>query len=98
MLSGLYHQITSGLLLVLFICLLGTSASAKTDDTTPTQYLAFQVFTGSPSPNNALGDSGTQQLSPPPSKAAIKQVVQNIIDQIGVPEMNTINWLLSLVH
>jgi len=83
MMSGLYHQITSGLLIVLVICLLGTSAVAKTDDTTPTQYLAFQVFTGSPSPHNALDANGAQPLSPPPSKAAIKALVQEIIDQIG---------------
>jgi hypothetical protein len=78
-----YHQITCGLLIVLVITLSGTPTVAKTSDITPIQYLAFQVFTGSPSPNIPIGGSGAQPLSPPPSKAAMKQLVQDIVDQVG---------------
>ncbi len=72
-----------GLLVVLVIALLGISTVAQTDNPTFTQYLAFQVFTGAPSPNSALGDSGTQPLSSPPSKAVLKQFIQEIVDEIG---------------
>src|SRR5258708_36043634 len=81
--SRQFHQITSRFTIMLVITLSGRSAVAKTDVTTPTKYLAFQVFTGSPSPNIPIGGSGTQPLSPPPSKAAMKLLVQTIVDQIG---------------
>src|SRR5258708_19556607 len=81
--SRQFHQITSRFTIMLVITLSGRSAVAKTDVTTPTKYLAFQVFIGSPSPNIPIGGSGSQPLSPPPSKAAMKLLVQNIVDQIG---------------
>ena len=83
MMSLQRRQITCGLLIVFVIALSGTPAVAQNNDTTVTQYLAFQVFTGSPSPNIPIGGSGSQPLSPPPSKASIKQLVQGIVDQIG---------------
>ncbi len=81
--SRQFHQFTSILTIMLVITLSGRSAVAKTDVTTPTKYLAFQVFIGSPSPNIPIGGGGSQPLSPPPSKAAMKLLVQNIVDQIG---------------
>ena len=81
--SGQSHPIRWGLLILFVLTLLGTPASAQTDDPTPTQYLGFQVFTGSPSPNIPIGGDGAQPLAAPPSKAALKQLVQEIVAQIG---------------
>src|SRR5215831_15439690 len=77
------NRVILGFLIIWTTTSLGTPTLAKTDDPTPTRYLAFQVFTGSPSPNIPIGGSGSQPLSAPPSKATLKQFVQGIIDQIG---------------
>src|SRR5258707_431837 len=76
-------QTICGLLIILVLSLSSLPATAKTDALPPTQYLAFQVFTGAPSPNISIGGSGTGPLSAPPSKAAMKALVQDIVDQIG---------------
>jgi hypothetical protein len=70
-------------LLTLMTTLSKTSSVAQSNDTTPAQYLAFQIFTGSPSPNKAIGGDGSQPLESPPSKAAVKQLVQDIVNEIG---------------
>src|SRR5258708_3222336 len=78
-----YRQTAFALLIILVVSLYGTPAVGKAEDTLPTQYLAFQVFTGALSPNIAIGGGGAQPLSPPPSKATLKQFVQELVDQIG---------------
>ena len=50
---------------------------------TETRYLAFQVFTGSPDPRQAIGDSGMQPLGPLPSEAALNPFVRDIAQRIG---------------
>ncbi len=70
-----FRKIVFGLLVLVAIIPLVVQSGLKTPPIVPTQYLAFQVFTsGNP----------TQPLSAPPPKAAIKQLVGDIIGEIGM--------------
>jgi hypothetical protein len=78
------HPFAIGLLMMLMFTSPGSERTARTEDTTLTRYLAFQVFTGALSPSVAIGGSGANPLSPPPPKSEIKQLVQSIVDNIGM--------------
>ncbi|MEO8613479.1 MAG: hypothetical protein ABI690_36660, partial [Chloroflexota bacterium] len=51
--------------------------------TRPTRYLAFQMFTGSPDTSEPIGGSGSNPLSPPPTKDEMSRFVRRLIEQIG---------------
>ncbi|MEP7291830.1 MAG: hypothetical protein ABI835_08595 [Chloroflexota bacterium] len=78
-----FTKMLAGLLTVLMLMTLSSRGVAATENIGITRYLAFQIFTGSLSPNVALGTTGANPLPPPPPKSAIKQVVQDIIENIG---------------
>ena len=48
-----------------------------------TRYLAFQVFTGSPDPKQAIGDSGMQPLGPMPPPKELNAFAHDLILRIG---------------
>ncbi len=83
MLKRQFHRIILGFIMLWAVAAPLPQSSIKASDIPDTQYLAFQVFTGSPSPNIPIGGSGTQPLDAPPSKATMKQFVREIVDQIG---------------
>lgn len=56
-------------------------AAAATPVTATTQYLTFQIFTGTPDPSIALGPP---PLSPLHTKAVMAKAVQDIINKIGI--------------
>ncbi len=58
-------------------------AQTRTTPLTETRYLAFQVFTGTSNPAQAIGDSGMQPLSAIPSQAQLHTFVQDITHRIG---------------
>lgn len=77
------RQLAIGLVAGLLLVSFGSQNPAKTQDNPATRYLAFQVFTGAPSPSIPPGGDGAQPLLDPPSKSVIQAFVQNIVDEIG---------------
>ncbi|MEO8395170.1 MAG: hypothetical protein ABI700_19390 [Chloroflexota bacterium] len=78
-----FRYLTIGLLFALILAPLTAPNALNAEDASKTRYLAFQVFSGAPSPNQAIGGTGAQPLSVPSSKASVKQLVQEIVGQIG---------------
>ncbi|MEO8609157.1 MAG: hypothetical protein ABI690_14805 [Chloroflexota bacterium] len=64
--------------------LFGLQGVASAQDTAPTRYLAFQMFTGAPDTSLPIGGSGGNPLSPPPSKAEMSRFVGRLIQTIGI--------------
>ena len=63
--------------------LLGFGGVTTAQDTPPTRYLAFQMFTGAPDSSVPIGGSGKNPLSPPPTKDEMSRFVARLIEQIG---------------
>jgi hypothetical protein len=62
--------------------LLGFQGFASAQETSVTRYLAFQMFTGAPDTSIAIGGSGRNPLSQPPSKDEMSHFVQRLIEKI----------------
>lgn len=69
--------------LLVLLLLIGFHDRATSQTTTTTRYLAFQVFTNAPDPSVPLGVSGSNPLSPPPTKTEISRFVERLIARIG---------------
>lgn len=65
------------------ILALGVQTFSSTQATMFTQYLAFQMFTGSPDTRMPIGDTGRNPLSEPPDKDEMSRFVQRLITEIG---------------
>lgn len=71
------------LFIALALVLTRKAAAIPQQARSETRYLAFQIFTGSPDPARAIGDSGLQPLSAIPSQKSLSDYVQDIVHRIG---------------
>ncbi len=63
--------------------LCGFPGFTKSQQTSVTRYLAFQMFMDMPPPSAPIGESGIRPLSPPITRDAMSQFVRRLVEQIG---------------